>query len=188
MTIKKELFLVEGKSAASTLQQHLHKPSQKVHAMQGKLINASKVSAARVMASPVCKRLFEELACGTGEQCDPALLPYSRIIILTDPDVDGMHARALALRLFDSYLHPLLLQEKVFVILPPLFRVSGGANAVNSYAWSEQELESLTEKYANQSVKPDITRFKGIAQFTREECERLFLKVETRRQLLVTNT
>ena len=94
---KKDLFIVEGKSAASTIEQALKPSTQVVLALQGKLINAQKASVAKVLKNIQCQKLFKTLGCGTQNNCHPESLNYKRIIILTDPDVDGAHARALLL-------------------------------------------------------------------------------------------
>ena len=182
MTATKELFIVEGKSAASTLRQVINKSDQSIHAIQGKLINAAKATPARVHANIECSKIFQLLACGVGKECNSEQLNYSRILILTDPDIDGAHARALVLSLFDQYLRPLVDSGLVSVIIPPLFRISEKQAGQNYYAWNEQEYDRLIEKVGEGS---DIvkTRFKGVAQFSQEECVKLFLHHETRKQI-----
>lgn len=104
MTSAKELFIVEGESAASTVRQAMLKTSQSVIAIQGKLLNAEKATPDAVLANQQCQKIFQSLACGIGDNCKPDYLVFSRVLILTDPDVDGAHARALLLILFDRYL------------------------------------------------------------------------------------
>ena len=120
----KELFIVEGESAASTIQQAMHKPSQSVLAIQGKLINAEKATPAKVLSNQTCQKIFQSLACGINNDCNPNHLNFSRILLLMDPDIDGTHTRVLLLTLFEHYMRPLLDSGLVSIINPPLFRIA----------------------------------------------------------------
>lgn len=183
----KELFLVEGKSAHSTIRQAMDIQSQDVFALQGKIMNTENVSMERIEANPVCAALFETLGCGIGPQCTPSRLLYSRIILLTDPDVDGAHARALLAVLFMKFLRPLIEDCRVFAVIPPLWRVAS-RDVETVYAWTDEELAQLRGG-ANGGQSDDhdsVTRFRGVAQFSREECVRLMLDPDTRRQVLLS--
>jgi DNA gyrase/topoisomerase IV subunit B len=184
MTAAKELFIVEGESAASTVTQAMHKATQSVMAVQGKLLNTEKATANKVRANQACQKIFQALACGIGNDCNPDNLAFSRILILTDPDVDGTHARALLLMLFDNYLRALVDAEYVYVIIPPLFRITGNHQKHCHYAWSEQERIAIFDKQAEKNEYM-ITRFKGVAQFSQEECVRLLLSPGTRKQIKI---
>jgi len=177
---KKELFIVEGQSAASTLRQAIKKSDQTILAVQGKLINVTTATSEKIHANQECQKIFQSLACGTAKKCNPDQLPYSRILILTDPDIDGLHSRALVLTLFDQYLKPLLDSRLIAVILPPLFRITWKETEEKCYAWDEQERYQLIGEKANEFY---VTRFKGIAQFTKEECEKFLLEPQTRKQI-----
>lgn len=183
----KELFIVEGESAASTIRQAMHKQSQSVHALQGKLINAAKAVPDKVLANQACQKLFQSLACGIGNDCNPNRLNFSHILILMDPDADGAHARVLVLTLFDLYLRPLIDSGLVSVIIPPLFRLSGSQSSQHQYAWDEQQRMQLSN-VMNHYDKIEITRFKGVAQFSAAECTRLLLNPDTRKQMNMLNS
>ncbi len=189
---RKELFLVEGKSAASTVRQAMDCRTQEVFALQGKLVNASTASPSKVRANPVCAALLDTLGCGFGEDCDPQKLRYSRVLFLTDPDVDGAHARALLATLFARFLRPLVQNNKVCAVIPPLWRWSGPDDALE-YAWTEDELAGLRDSSLSTSESNGtwtgsggITRFRGVAQFSGAECVELLLGPDTRRQVRLT--
>lgn len=192
---KKELFLVEGKSAESTIRQAMNRATQEVFALQGKLLNANSLSEEKICENAVCAALFATLGCGTGSVCDPSQLQFSRVILLTDPDVDGAHARALLALLFMKLLRPLVEAQKVLAVIPPLWRVDGAGAPV--YAWTDDELKqvradvlpagndaSLTS--ADLPASAPVTRFRGVAQFNRGECVSLLLDPATRRQVLLS--
>ncbi len=185
----KELFLVEGVSAASTLQQAMHKPSQSVLAVQGKLINVEKASPKKVLANQTCQKIFQALNCGIKKECDPKQLSFSRILILTDPDIDGVHARVLLLALFNHYLKALIDSNYVSVIIPPLYRITyiDSTSTKTQYAWNEQQRIQLLDKTPKLKTA-EITRYKGVAQFSGEECKQLLLHPETRKQINLVTT
>ncbi len=183
----KELFIVEGESAASTVRQAMHKTNQNVLASQGKLINVEKATHTKVLANPACKKIFQSLDCGIKEQCIPSNLAFSRILILTDPDADGAHARVLLLKLFHYYLRPLIDANLVSVILSPLFRVDNSQSSTSQYTWDEQQKNQLLN-IASNLTDINITRFKGIAQFSLTECQQLLLHPDTRKQINIMPT
>lgn len=186
MTKTRELFIVEGESAASTVRQAMLKTTQSVIAVQGKLLNVVKATPNRVLANQECKKIFQSLACGIGDNCMSDYLEFTHVLILTDPDVDGAHARALLLSLFDHYLRPLVDSGYVYTIIPPLFRISGKYQEHCHYAWSEQECVGILNKMVENSESV-ITRFKGVAQFSTKECTQLLLHPKTRKQIQLSS-
>ena len=195
ITPKRELFLVEGKSAASTIRQAMKRQTQDVFALQGKVINVHTASQEKVEANPICSALFALLGCGIKESCEPSLLQYSRVILLTDPDVDGAHGRALLAGLFSTFLAPLVQDRRVYAVIPPLWRVVIPNQPEPQYAWTNEELEQLRGDSPVSMPEPggasieahaslaQTTRFRGVAQFTGEECVRLMLDPASRRQV-----
>ncbi len=183
----KELFIVEGKSAESTIRQAMHKPTQDVLACQGKLINVEKAAFAKVLANPSCQKIFQTLACGIKRECKPDKLVFSQILILTDPDIDGAHARLLLLKLFQHYFNPLIEAGLVSIIIPPQFRIAELNSTHYQYAWDEQQrLQLLKDKIDSDNI--EITRFKGVAQFSKIECNQLLLDINTRKQINLMGT
>lgn len=178
----KELFIVEGHSAASTIQQAIHKPSQSVLAIQGKLINAETATRAKVLTNQICQKIFKSLACGINNDCNPNHLLFSRILILMDPDIDGAHARVLLLTLLEHYMKPLINSGLVSVITPPLFRIAAPEIPTHQYAWNERQRTKLLNKMAKHN-DIEITRIKGVAQFSTAECVQLLLHPNTRKQI-----
>ncbi len=183
----RELFIVEGESAASSVRQAMHKPSQSVLASQGKLINVEKATSTKVLANQTCQKIFQSLGCGIKKNCKPKNLLFSRILILTDPDADGTHARILLLKLFHQYFRPLIDSGVVSVILPPLFRIVNSQTSNHQYAWDVcQQIQLLNNMPNSENI--DVTRFKGVAQFSVVECRQLLLQPDTRKQIKITST
>jgi topoisomerase-4 subunit B len=189
--LKKELFIVEGKSAASTIRQAMHKPTQSVYAIQGKFINVDKASRTKVLANQEVQKLLQHLSCGIGDNCMLENLTFSRILILADPDADGIHVQILLLNFFANYVQPLIASGNVYAIRAPLFRLATAEKEQLQYAWNQDEADKILQNHSakNQSTKNklNMTRFKGIAQFSSAECASLLLQPNTRKSSRITN-
>ena len=173
----KELFIVEGVSAASTLNRSLDKTCQQVHAVQGKLINSVTASVQSVLENDICQQLINVLGCEPGDACDVQTLYFTKVLILCDPDIDGRHASALLMSFFSRYYRPIVEQEKLRLIKAPLFRVQM-LGRDDQYADTDAELAKIT----NASHDAKVTRFKSIAQFSKAECSQILLHPATRRE------
>lgn len=174
-----ELFIVEGESAASSVRQAMHKPTQSVLATRGKLLNVERTTRQRVLANVQCRQIFAELACGIEEQCNPDHLPYARIMILTDADADGAHARVLLIRLFARYLAALVQRGLVFVVTPPLYRVTDKLHNRHAYTF-DRPTQTAAAGQAVFEQRYHRKHFKSIAAMTRSECARWLLRPATR--------
>ena len=177
---KPELFVVEGKSAASAVSAALSKRHQRVHALQGKPINALRASVAKVHANKQCAALFEVLACGTQEECDLSRLAFDKVLILADPDRDGRHCALLMHWLFQSYLPALVAAHRVVEIIPPLFRIRRPGLPAR-YVWDPEGLP-----HERLAVDAEVTRFRGIAQMQTTEIHQLLTDPGTRLEYALT--
>lgn len=137
-----ELFVVEGDSAARTVCQLRNERSQAVLPMQGKPLNAIKASRKRVENSP----LFEALQDAVGRSNSP--IRYQRIILLFDPDADGVHCGVLMLMYLYKYMNRLLSNGHIFLARAPLLELlirntQSGRVAQSLYAYTEQSAARL---------------------------------------------
>src|SRR5699024_96379 len=88
------------------------------------------------------------VGAGVGPEFDIKDCNYDKIVIMTDADTDGAHIQVLLLTFFYRYMRPLIEEGKVYLALPPLYKVSKkrGKKETVEYAWTDEELTSLTKK------------------------------------------
>lgn len=167
-----ELFIVEGDSAAKSVAATRNPKHQAVLPMQGKPMNAIKASRLNIEQYPLYIALLSALGFtpqADGSQLvDPLRCNYDRILLLLDPDADGIHCGALLLMYFYVRLRPLLEQEHVELVQAPLFRLSyrlpDEPNARSMLAYSVDQAMRLERELQHRTRDP-ITKnhYRGLA-------------------------
>jgi DNA gyrase subunit B/topoisomerase-4 subunit B len=157
-----ELFVVEGESAALAVGRVRDAATQAVLPMQGKPLNAAKATAKRVASQPFFAALAAGLGTGWGESCDIARLRYDRLLLLMDPDADGIHCGVLLLTFLHRWIRPLLDAGRVEIVRPPWGEVLPADGPPVRQACSEAELVALADRERERG--PVVTRrFRGLA-------------------------
>ena len=158
-----ELFVVEGDSAAGNVARVRDTDLQAVLPMQGKPMNAQKATAARVEANIWFKALIEALGCGIGEHFALDALRYRRILLLFDPDADGIHSGALMLLFFRRFMPAALEAGRVWMVRAPLLRLTGLSLPEPVYATSEAHYQHLLGELSVGGVTDvETLRFRGL--------------------------
>ena len=140
-----ELFVVEGESAASAVTRVRDVSTQAVLPMQGKPLNTLKATERKLAAHPLFTALTDSLGTGRGAACDLAKLRYSRILLLMDPDADGIHCGVLMLMFFHRWMRPVLDAGHVEIVRPPWGEVVPADGGPPRHAFSEMEFLSLAD-------------------------------------------
>lgn len=156
-----ELFIVEGESAALAVARVRDPRVQAVLPMQGKPLNATKATARRVTAQPLYRALAAATGTGMGGAFRREGLRYERILLLTDPDADGIHCGVLLAGFFLEWMRPLLEQGLVGWVRPPWGEVVGAGEAPR-IGLSEEELSGLSAA-ARERGPVVVRRFRGLA-------------------------
>ena len=157
-----ELFVVEGESAALAVTRVRDAITQAVLAMQGKPLNAIKATEKRLAAHPLFTALTDSLGTGRGASFDLAKLRYSRVLLLMDPDADGIHCGVLMLMFFHRWMRPLLDAGHVEIVRPPWGEVVPADGAPARHACSEAEFQAISDVVRARGPAT-ARRFRGLA-------------------------
>lgn len=180
-----ELFLVEGDSAGGSAKQARDREFQAVMPLRGKILNTWEIDPNQVLASQEVHDISVAIGMDPGSD-DMSSLRYGKLCILADADSDGAHIAALLCGLFVRHFQPLVEAGRVFVAMPPLFRIDAGKAVY--YALDDHELRSVVELIKNkkQQGKINVQRFKGLGEMNPTQLRETTLHPDSRRLVQLT--
>lgn len=198
-----ELYLVEGDSAGGSAKQGRNRDYQAILPLRGKLLNTWNASDEELYKAFIVGDI--SLAIGVEphkdkkpEEIDLSKLRYGKTIILADADVDGLHIQVLLLTLFLKHFPALIENRRIFIGVPPLYRVdappkkgSKGAKKDNRifYAVTEEERDGFLKELAKEGLTENnwtVSRFKGLGEMNPDQLKETTMDPNQRKLLEVT--
>ena len=176
---KNELYLVEGDSAGGSAKQGRDRKFQAILPLRGKVINTEKASLSDILKNEEINTIIYTIGAGVGNDFNIEDCNYDKIVIMTDADTDGAHIQVLLLTFFYRYMKPLIEAGKVYLALPPLFKISKGTGKkqVVEYAWTEKELEEEIKRVGKGYL---LQRYKGLGEMNADQLWETTMNPETR--------
>ena len=173
---KNELFLVEGDSAGGSAKGGRDRKFQAILPLRGKVVNTEKAKMEEILKNEEINTMIHTIGAGVGSDFTVEDSNYDKVIIMTDADDDGAHIQILLITFFYRYMKPLIETGKLYIALPPLYKLDYGKKKV-FYAWSDEELEQIKSE---NNGKPTIQRYKGLGEMNPDQLWDTTMNPDTR--------
>lgn len=172
------IFLTEGESASASIVMTRDPLRQAVFSLRGKPLNVHGMKLDQLYKN---EELFNLMSALNIEE-DLNQLRYSKVILATDADVDGMHIRNLLITFFLTYFEGLVVNGHLYILQTPLFKVRNKERTI--YCFSEQE---KNEAALELKKGIEITRFKGLGEISPDEFKPFISKEIRLQPVLIQN-
>ncbi|MBQ8401762.1 MAG: DNA topoisomerase, partial [Clostridia bacterium] len=192
----RELYIVEGDSALTSVKLARNAEFQAVIPVRGKTLNCLKASYDRIFKSDIIVDLIRVIGCGVEVKTkhkddmvpfDMKNLRWSKIIICTDADEDGFQIRTLLLTLFYRLLPTLIQEGRIYIAESPLFEITP-ARGETQFAYNEPEKDEIVKELEAKKIKYTLQRSKGLGENEPAMMSLTTMDPATRRLIRVTPT
>ena len=139
------------------------------------MLNTEKTRLEEIFKNEEINTIIHTIGAGVGSDFEVKDSNYDKIIIMTDADDDGAHIQILLLTFFYRYMKPLIESGKLYIAMPPLYKLFNGKTVY--YAWSDEERKEILEK---SKVKLETQRYKGLGEMNYDQLWETTMNPETR--------
>jgi DNA gyrase subunit B len=181
-----ELYLVEGDSAGGSAKSGRDPKSQAILPLRGKVLNVERARLDKMLANNEIVALIKALGVNIEDSFDMNGLRYSRVIIMTDADVDGSHISTLLMTFFFRFMKPVIDGGHLYLAKPPLFELVRPSRKNPVFIYNEDDLDKLLDAEIGRRKKEgakintdderhkqagfmDVKRYKGLGEMDADQ-------------------
>ncbi len=158
------LFICEGDSAIGGLRSARNKLYQGGIALRGKPMNVAQSSIKDILENKEFSNIMASVGLTIGQEVDWGQLRFSKVVFLSDSDVDGGHINTLLTNFFYQFWPELFEEGSIQIAKAPLFEVITDKDT--QYVETPDALEKL-KKQKNLKIRA-IHRNKGLGEMSPE--------------------
>jgi DNA gyrase subunit B len=159
-----ELMIVEGDSASTAVGITRDSSYQAVLPIQGKPLNAWKATRTKVASNEFYSAITQAIGAGWDDTFCLEKARYQHVVLIFDPDADGIHCSMLVLMFFYRWMRPLLDSGRILLVRPPMFEINATHFTETLCAETDEQAVAHVERLRLDGYQ-DITkkRFRGLA-------------------------
>ena len=171
-----ELWITEGDSATSCMENNRNKDIQGLMPIRGKIINAFTTPTKVYFENTEVAALFRVMGYnGYSKKFDPEKFRPEKVVIATDADADGKHIECLLFGMFLRYLPFCLESGRIFVANPPLYGVDLGKGKMKFFADNVDYIEYVQTNFCKDNV---VSNLKGTPYSKKEIVKILYNNID----------
>ena len=170
---KCEIYIVEGNSAAGGLKTARNNEFQAVMPVRGKILNTQKATLDKIQKNAEIMTMIDAFGLKIDTKTmkvtyDEDDLRYSKIIIMSDADVDGAHIKNLFYTFIWNFCPDLIYGGYIYAGVPPLYKITLAGNKGYKYLKNDEELEQYRK---TNTGNYQVNRMKGLGEMDVEQIE-----------------
>lgn len=150
--------------------------------IQGKPLNPVRANRKKVSEHPFYRDIIGAFGAGWDSEFDLSKCRYERIVLVFDPDADGIHCSMLVLMFFYRWMRPLLEAGRVHLVRAPLFQIT--YDGVKDLICSDDE-EFVTNQVGQLKAEGKANvmkkRFRGLGSMGADVLKRYCINPKTRK-------
>ncbi len=185
-TKQTELLIVEGDSACSSVDSVRDRSFQAVLPIQGKPLNPIRASRAKVAEHSFYQAIIGSLGAGWNDEFDINKCRFDRVVLVFDPDADGIHCSMLVLMFFYRWMMPILEAGRVHLVRAPLVQITydGAPDLIcmDDEDFASKEISRLSAEGKTNIMKK---RFRGLGSMSPDVLARYCIDPKTRKSHLL---